>query len=116
MSDEPLLKVDGLSKFYGQRIGCVDVSFELWPGEVLAVVGLVFDVLLAIYTRDRRRRHLDDTTMREQDFYGLAVLVVATIAVAYPDIIVTRPRVLDALLPPGLLLAVLAADKLAICY
>jgi putative phosphonate transport system ATP-binding protein len=39
MSDEPLLKVDGLSKFYGQRIGCVDVSFELWPGEVLAVVG-----------------------------------------------------------------------------
>ena len=39
MSDEPLLKVQGLSKFYGQRIGCVDVSFELWPGEVLAIVG-----------------------------------------------------------------------------
>ena len=39
MSDEPLLRVDGLSKFYGQRIGCADVSFELWPGEVLAIVG-----------------------------------------------------------------------------
>lgn len=37
--DEPLLKVAGLSKFYGARIGCENVSFELWPGEVLAVVG-----------------------------------------------------------------------------
>jgi len=40
MSDvAPLLRVDGLTKFYGQRLGCRDVSFELWPGEVLAVVG-----------------------------------------------------------------------------
>jgi putative phosphonate transport system ATP-binding protein len=39
MSDEPLLKVTALSKFYGSRIGCENVSFELWPGEVLAVVG-----------------------------------------------------------------------------
>lgn len=39
MNDEPLLKVHGLSKFYGRRIGCVDVSFDLWPGEVLAIVG-----------------------------------------------------------------------------
>lgn len=36
---EPLLKVNGLSKFYGSRVGCADVSFELWPGEVLAIVG-----------------------------------------------------------------------------
>ncbi len=35
----PLLKVEGLSKYYGNRIGCAEVSFELWPGEVLAVVG-----------------------------------------------------------------------------
>ena len=39
MSEEPLLRVSGLTKFYGVRMGCADVSFELWPGEVLAVVG-----------------------------------------------------------------------------
>ena len=39
MSTTPLLKVSSISKFYGSRIGCEDVSFELWPGEVLAVVG-----------------------------------------------------------------------------
>ncbi|APX10305.1 phosphonate C-P lyase system protein PhnK [Tateyamaria omphalii] len=35
----PLLKVEGLSKFYGQRIGCADVSFDLYPGEVMGIVG-----------------------------------------------------------------------------
>jgi putative phosphonate transport system ATP-binding protein len=35
----PLLKVNDVSKFYGSRIGCRNVSFELWPGEVLAIVG-----------------------------------------------------------------------------
>ncbi|MBZ0164081.1 MAG: phosphonate C-P lyase system protein PhnK [Notoacmeibacter sp.] len=39
MSDDPLLSVRALSKFYGNRIGCQDVSFDLWPGEVLAIVG-----------------------------------------------------------------------------
>lgn len=38
-ADTPLLTVSSVSKFYGSRIGCEDVSFELWPGEVLAVVG-----------------------------------------------------------------------------
>ena len=37
--DEPLLKVEGIGKRYGARIGCQNVSFELWPGEVLAIVG-----------------------------------------------------------------------------
>ena len=37
--DPPLLSARNLTKFYGQRIGCRDVSFDLWPGEVLAVVG-----------------------------------------------------------------------------
>ncbi len=35
----PLLSVSGLSKTYGARIGCVDVSFDIWPGEVMAIVG-----------------------------------------------------------------------------
>jgi putative phosphonate transport system ATP-binding protein len=39
MTDEPLLRVSALSKFYGSRVGCDNVSFDLWPGEVLAVVG-----------------------------------------------------------------------------
>ena len=39
IEDAPLLKVAGVSKFYGSRIGCENVSFELWPGEVLAIVG-----------------------------------------------------------------------------
>jgi len=36
---DPLLRASGVTKFYGERTGCLDVSFELWPGEVLAVVG-----------------------------------------------------------------------------
>ena len=35
----PLLRVDGLSKRYGERIDCAEVGFDLYPGEVLAVVG-----------------------------------------------------------------------------
>jgi len=37
--ETPLLTAHAVSKFYGPRIGCKDVSFALWPGEVLAVVG-----------------------------------------------------------------------------
>jgi putative phosphonate transport system ATP-binding protein len=35
----PLLSAEAVSKFYGARAGCVDVSFDLYPGEVLAIVG-----------------------------------------------------------------------------
>ena len=35
----PLLVVEGVTKRYGARLGCGDVSFELFPGEVLGVVG-----------------------------------------------------------------------------
>ena len=35
----PLLDVRGLTKRYGARIGCADVSFTLWPGEVMGIVG-----------------------------------------------------------------------------
>ena len=35
----PLLSVASVSRFYGERIGCADVSFDLWPGEVLGIVG-----------------------------------------------------------------------------
>ena len=39
MIPRPLLSVRGLTKHYGQRIGCVDIGFDLWAGEVLGVVG-----------------------------------------------------------------------------
>ena len=35
----PLLSARGITKRYGARIGCADVSFDLYPGEVLCVVG-----------------------------------------------------------------------------
>lgn len=35
----PLLSVRGLSKRYGRHIGCADVAFGLWPGEVMGIVG-----------------------------------------------------------------------------
>ena len=34
-----LLSVRSLSKSYGARIGCADVSFDLYPGEVMGIVG-----------------------------------------------------------------------------
>ncbi|REC57329.1 phosphonate C-P lyase system protein PhnK [Rhodosalinus sediminis] len=35
----PLLSVEGVTKHYGARLGCADVSFDLWPGEVMGIVG-----------------------------------------------------------------------------
>ncbi|NCX69748.1 MAG: ATP-binding cassette domain-containing protein [Rhodobacteraceae bacterium] len=35
----PLLQVRNIEKRYGTRIGCADVSFDLYPGEVLGIVG-----------------------------------------------------------------------------
>jgi putative phosphonate transport system ATP-binding protein len=35
----PLLQVENLAKYYGARIGCTDVSFDLYPGEVMGIVG-----------------------------------------------------------------------------
>jgi putative phosphonate transport system ATP-binding protein len=37
--DRPLFQVQGLSKYYGSRIGCADVSFDLYPCEVMGIVG-----------------------------------------------------------------------------
>lgn len=35
----PLLSAKGLTKRFGGRVACSDISFDLWPGEVLGVVG-----------------------------------------------------------------------------
>ena len=35
----PLLQTRNIRKTYGGRIGCTDVSFDLYPGEVMGIVG-----------------------------------------------------------------------------
>jgi putative phosphonate transport system ATP-binding protein len=35
----PLLRVRGVSKRFGQQVALHEASFELWPGEVVAIVG-----------------------------------------------------------------------------
>ena len=37
--DQPILEVASVTKYYGDRLGCEDVSFDVYPGEVIAVVG-----------------------------------------------------------------------------
>ncbi len=39
MTREPLLSAQGLTKWYGDQIGCIDVDFELYPRQVLGIVG-----------------------------------------------------------------------------
>ena len=38
-TSKPLLRVVNISKSYGSRIALHEASFDLWPGEVMAVVG-----------------------------------------------------------------------------
>ncbi|MBV1702012.1 MAG: phosphonate C-P lyase system protein PhnK [Hyphomicrobiales bacterium] len=35
----PLMQVRGLTRYFGARPGCIDVSFDVFAGEVLAIVG-----------------------------------------------------------------------------
>lgn len=35
----PILSVRNLERRYGSFIGCTDISFDVWPGEVVAIVG-----------------------------------------------------------------------------
>jgi putative phosphonate transport system ATP-binding protein len=39
MNTEPLLQVRNVTKLYAAGKGCTDVSFDLYPGEVLGIVG-----------------------------------------------------------------------------
>jgi len=38
-TDQPLLRAEGVGHWYGDTLGCRDVSFDLYPGEVLGIVG-----------------------------------------------------------------------------
>jgi putative phosphonate transport system ATP-binding protein len=39
IEEAPLLRAQNVTRLYGGRVGCRDISFSLWPGEVLGVVG-----------------------------------------------------------------------------
>jgi putative phosphonate transport system ATP-binding protein len=39
LAEQPLLTATGVTRLYGARVGCRDVSFDLHEGEVLAIVG-----------------------------------------------------------------------------
>jgi putative phosphonate transport system ATP-binding protein len=39
IADQPLLTASGLTRYYGPRMGCIDVDLKIYEGEVLAVVG-----------------------------------------------------------------------------
>jgi len=38
-SDQPSISVRGLTKFYGQRLGVEDVSFDVHPGQIMGFLG-----------------------------------------------------------------------------
>ncbi len=37
--EQPLLRVCDVAHYYGRRKGCGNISFNLWPGEVIGIVG-----------------------------------------------------------------------------
>ncbi|MFC3228594.1 phosphonate C-P lyase system protein PhnK [Marinibaculum pumilum] len=37
--DAPVLSVRGIGRSFGSHLACAEISFDLWPGEVLAIVG-----------------------------------------------------------------------------
>ncbi|MFC0408330.1 phosphonate C-P lyase system protein PhnK [Roseomonas elaeocarpi] len=73
-----LLRVEGLSKHYGRRLGCADVSFDLEAGEVLAVVGesgsgksTLLSLLAAELQPDRGQVLFRDANGEERDLFAL---------------------------------------------
>ena len=69
-NDRPLLTAEGLSKSYGRLMACRDVSFALYPGEVLAVVGesgsgksTLLQLLSTQLAHERRARQLSQCAM-----------------------------------------------------
>ncbi|MDR3135130.1 MAG: phosphonate C-P lyase system protein PhnK [Deltaproteobacteria bacterium] len=39
MNKEPILRAEGLTHYYGHKLGCAGVGFEVYPGEILGLVG-----------------------------------------------------------------------------
>jgi len=78
----PLLEVEDLTRLYGSRVGCQNVRFSLWPGEIVGIVGesgsgktTLLNCLSAsleptsgsVYYRDRLDRRLDLWRLSESE-------------------------------------------------
>lgn len=77
--DSPLLAVEGLEKRYGRHLGCTQVGFRLWPGEVLGVVGesgsgktTVLNCVAGRLAPDAGRVLYTDRTGAARDVHGLS--------------------------------------------
>jgi putative phosphonate transport system ATP-binding protein len=77
--DQPLLRVEELSRYFGARPACVDVSFDLWPGEVMGVVGesgsgktTLLNCLSARLKPDSGRVLYDTRHQGLADIYGMS--------------------------------------------
>jgi len=76
---EPLLQVRGISKHYGDRAALQEASFDLWPGEVLAVVGesgsgktTLLDAVAARSRPDSGSVHFQVRLGGLQDVFGMS--------------------------------------------
>ncbi|HEY4200426.1 MAG TPA: phosphonate C-P lyase system protein PhnK [Devosiaceae bacterium] len=76
---QPLLKVTDITKSYGNTIGCRDVSFTLYPGEVIGIVGesgsgksTLLNVLSAQLTPDSGTAEYDLERRGLRDIFSLS--------------------------------------------
>ena len=76
---DPLLIADGLSKRYGRIEACREVSFELYPGEVLAIAGESGSGMVKITTtcKHEARRVTIDASLMGDDKDMLEDLIAA---------------------------------------
>ena len=79
MSDAPLLSARSVTKRFGGRTACRDVSFDLWPGEVLGIVGesgsgktTLLNCLAGRLTPDAGSVAYETASMGTVDVHGLS--------------------------------------------
>ena len=78
-TQQPLMRVQGLSCAYGARTVVRDISFDLWPGEVLAIVGesgsgktTLLHAVAARHTPNAGQVYFDLRDQGLQEIYGMS--------------------------------------------